>query len=261
MRKRRSKIWLMEDSLFKELFNKANTIKELVESCGLADAGGNRNTIRYRVEGLGLDINILKNKSKEYLKNSSKFFNQEGKYRISDIFIKGSSVGRKTVKSYIKKYNIIEQNKCSVCGIGRIWNGIRLVLVLDHINGVRDDNRPENLRYLCPNCNSQSETFAGRNNNRKLIINENRIEKRIKIKVANKKVCSDCGRIICKDALKCRKCATISARAKYKIRPSLEDLEKVIQFSNVKIGKMYGVSETAVRKWKKFYNIKQSFKI
>ncbi len=43
------------------------------------------------------------------------------------------------------------------------WRRQALVLVLDHINGVNDDYTPENLRLLCPNCNSQTPTFCGRN--------------------------------------------------------------------------------------------------
>jgi 5-methylcytosine-specific restriction endonuclease McrA len=44
-----------------------------------------------------------------------------------------------------------------------IWNEKELNLVLDHINGVSGDNRPENLRFLCPNCNSQQPTHGGGN--------------------------------------------------------------------------------------------------
>jgi 5-methylcytosine-specific restriction endonuclease McrA len=43
------------------------------------------------------------------------------------------------------------------------WHGRPLTLVLDHINGVNDDYRPDNLRLLCPNCHSQTPTFSGRN--------------------------------------------------------------------------------------------------
>ena len=39
----------------------------------------------------------------------------------------------------------------------------KLTLQLDHINGINNDNRKENLRFLCPNCHSQTDTFAGRN--------------------------------------------------------------------------------------------------
>ncbi|MFE5008552.1 HNH endonuclease signature motif containing protein [Streptomyces sp. NPDC056696] len=51
---------------------------------------------------------------------------------------------------------------CGKCGIGDTWRGKRLVLEIDHINGDRLDNRPENLRYLCPSCHSQTGTFSKR---------------------------------------------------------------------------------------------------
>ncbi|MFL6209130.1 MAG: HNH endonuclease [Pyrinomonadaceae bacterium] len=49
---------------------------------------------------------------------------------------------------------------CALCGIGAIWNGQTLMLTVDHINGHRYDNRSENLRFLCPNCHSQTPTFG-----------------------------------------------------------------------------------------------------
>jgi hypothetical protein len=52
---------------------------------------------------------------------------------------------------------------CSECGQLPEWNSKPLVLQVDHINGDPTDNRPENLRFLCPNCHTQTETFAGRN--------------------------------------------------------------------------------------------------
>ncbi|MGW5861906.1 HNH endonuclease signature motif containing protein [Streptomyces sp. NPDC055239] len=51
---------------------------------------------------------------------------------------------------------------CGACGLGEIWQGKRLVLEIDHINGDRLDNRRENLRYLCPTCHSQTRTFSNR---------------------------------------------------------------------------------------------------
>lgn len=54
------------------------------------------------------------------------------------------------------------RNECSHCGL-QDWQGARLVMHLDHINGIRNDNRLENLRMLCPNCHSQTETYSGKN--------------------------------------------------------------------------------------------------
>lgn len=51
---------------------------------------------------------------------------------------------------------------CDACGVGDTWQGKRLVLEIDHVNGDRLDNRRENLRYLCPSCHSQTGTFSNR---------------------------------------------------------------------------------------------------
>lgn len=54
------------------------------------------------------------------------------------------------------------QNRCTICGI-EDWRGKPLSMHIDHINGVKNDHRMENLRMLCPNCHSQTETYGGRN--------------------------------------------------------------------------------------------------
>ena len=56
----------------------------------------------------------------------------------------------------------ILQNRCDICGISE-WLGRPLSIQIDHVNGIRNDNRLTNLRMLCPNCHSQTETFASRN--------------------------------------------------------------------------------------------------
>jgi HNH endonuclease len=55
------------------------------------------------------------------------------------------------------------QDRCEICGLGPTWQGKALVLEIDHVNGRHHDYRAENLRFLCPNCHSQTVNFAGRN--------------------------------------------------------------------------------------------------
>lgn len=55
------------------------------------------------------------------------------------------------------------KEQCNYCSIGSIWNNKTLTLQIDHINGDSLDNRKENLRFLCPNCHSQTENFGIKN--------------------------------------------------------------------------------------------------
>ena len=61
-------------------------------------------------------------------------------------------------------------HKCVECGLKDSWQNKPINLELDHINGIRSDNRLENLRFLCPNCHSQTKNFKGRGMDRKKLI-------------------------------------------------------------------------------------------
>lgn len=72
------------------------------------------------------------------------------------------SVSRHTIKERIVKDNLIPY-ECAECHTDQ-WRGKKLTLHLDHINGINNDNRLDNLRFLCPNCHSQTDTYCGKNN-------------------------------------------------------------------------------------------------
>jgi 5-methylcytosine-specific restriction endonuclease McrA len=65
---------------------------------------------------------------------------------------------------YVRDY-LYEQQRgcCAICGTGDKWNGVTLALIIDHVNGDASDNRRENLRLICPNCDSQLPTYKARN--------------------------------------------------------------------------------------------------
>jgi hypothetical protein len=71
------------------------------------------------------------------------------------------SRSRRTVKNHLLRAGIL-RNRCDWCGL-TAWRGRPIAIQIDHVNGVRDDHRLENLRMLCPNCHSQTDTFAARN--------------------------------------------------------------------------------------------------
>lgn len=79
---------------------------------------------------------------------------------------------RTHVKLRLLRAGLLE-NKCEKCGL-ESWLGGPLSMHIDHINGVRDDHRLENLRMLCPNCHSQTETYSGRNRKRRKRLQETR---------------------------------------------------------------------------------------
>jgi len=74
-----------------------------------------------------------------------------------------ASIGAKAVH-YVRQHILDEQDGCcATCGIVDEWNGLPLVLVLDHIDGDASNNSRANLRMVCPSCDSQLPTFKSRN--------------------------------------------------------------------------------------------------
>lgn len=71
-----------------------------------------------------------------------------------------------TSMGWIKYHLLKEQNnKCAICGMENSWNNKPLVFILDHINGRANDNTRNNLRLICPNCDSQLDTYKSKNKN------------------------------------------------------------------------------------------------
>ena len=78
---------------------------------------------------------------------------------------KASLAGSKN--HYVRRFILAEQDHaCAVCGCGQEWQGLPLAFVMDHIDGDAENNHRENLRLVCPNCDSQLPTYKSRNRGR-----------------------------------------------------------------------------------------------
>lgn len=148
---------------------------------------------------------------------------------LESLLVQDSEYPRGALKARLLGAGILEE-RCAKCRMGPEWQGERLVLQLDHTNGVRNDHSRGNLRLLCPNCHSQTPTFAGRS-------------------LRKERTCLDCAVPIKARGIRCRSCAA-KALGRHKIVwPPKEDLRKWIAESSVlAVARRLGVSDNGIRK-------------
>jgi hypothetical protein len=176
---------------------------------------------------------------------------------LTEILVENSSYSRAHLKQRLFAEGIKER-KCELCDQGEIWRGRRLGLILDHINGVPDDNRLENLRIVCPNCAATLETHCAR---------KNRL-------APMPRSCRRCDEVFFPNRREQRYCSSAcgsrwdrtgrhdqsapKGTPKLGLRrverpPYLLLLHEIEQNGYLATGRKYGVSDNAIRKWVRFY--------
>lgn len=148
-------IWNNE-TLLREKASEADSIKNLLELLGIPFGGGSQSKLTRLLDELGIQkpdskLTRARKTSKKNTFPDEKVFTENSTY-----------TNRNGLRQRILSRKVLEY-RCSKCGLGPTWEGIVLTLQLDHTNGISNDNRLENLRFLCPNCHSQTDTYAGRN--------------------------------------------------------------------------------------------------
>jgi 5-methylcytosine-specific restriction endonuclease McrA len=128
---------------------------EVLKKIGYHVTGGEPwRMLKQRIKQDNIDVTHFKGKS--HGTSDTKIYDIEEILVENSIYTNRNFLKKRLIKEGYKEY------KCEICGINS-WMGKELSLQLDHINGINNDNRIENLRLLCPNCHSQTETFSGRN--------------------------------------------------------------------------------------------------
>lgn len=122
---------------------------------GLKQSGGNHSHIKRMMTQLDVNTNHF----------TGKGWNKGGadpkRLTSSQVLVYDRNKGRRENVERLRRalLELGQLHRCG-CGLSHEWNGKQLVLQIDHINGDWLDNRAENLRFLCPNCHSQTETFS-----------------------------------------------------------------------------------------------------
>ena len=140
---------------------KAYSCAELCRFFNLSSTGGTVSRLNQRIKILNLDTSHWT--GQRWNKGKSSLDDKRIRLKSTEnIFSEESNASASYVRKLILTKNLIEY-KCKICNLVDIWNGKKLNLQLDHINGIRNDHRLQNLRWLCANCHSQTETFCARN--------------------------------------------------------------------------------------------------
>lgn len=220
-----SKIWFIETDLLKDIVKNSFNMHMIIKSLGLIGRHDIYKNLQKRLDLDKIDYSHLSSKTRSsyQLRN------------IDSVLVKNSCYSRHALKNRLFKLGLLK-NQCIICGQLPKWNEKPLVLHIDHINGISNDNRIENLRILCPHCHSQTDTFGGRN------IKNLYLTKSVISKSIIKKKC-----IGNHDPRPLRRKVP---------RPSKIQLEILInQKSFRQLGKDFGVSDNAIRKWCMYYKI------
>lgn len=154
-RRKRSKLW--DEALLKEAISVSSSLTEVLLCFGYTRpiSSGNFQTLKAAARYYSLPLPEVSGRDQTRAAINRTRLSDEAFFAFG-VKRNGASVK----KRLIADHGVIEI--CSLCGLGPEWRGMPLVLQVDHIDGDHLNNLVENLRFICPNCHSQTDTFCGK---------------------------------------------------------------------------------------------------
>lgn len=153
--------------LLEPLFKNSSSLSEVLKKLNLVPKGGNFDNIKKQALKFNIDFSHFKGKSwaEGLTKNTNtsllKASKTNTKHTPETSLIFGIYLQSTTLRRLLNE--IGKEIICSECGITDTWNNKKITLQIDHIDGNNLNNQIDNLRYLCPNCHSQTETYGRKN--------------------------------------------------------------------------------------------------
>lgn len=213
----------MDKKQLQEAILSSVNISEALRKLGLqARTGGNFKTFHKYVQLYDIDISHFTGAPRHKRSHVSD---------LKDLLVKDSGYNCVRLKKRLIEEGLL-QYCCSICGISS-WQDAPIVLQLDHINGTNNDNRIENLRLLCPNCHSQTDSYGGKNRKYQRVQNK----------------CIDCSVDIGYSSTRCHSCAGKHCNPTKIDWPTNKELKnKLKNKSYLSLARELGVSDNAIRK-------------
>lgn len=212
----------MEKEILEKIVKESDTIHSVLVKMGKNTSAASYKSFHRKVKKYEIDITHFLSRKEITAKQF-----KEGKLKkipTNEMFTENSLVARNQIKNRIISENLIKY-ECCMCGNDGNWNGNKISLILDHKNGVNNDNRLDNLRFVCPNCNATLDTHC--KGSKGLISKSPKVKKLTRI-----------------DRPSLRKVE----------RPDMDTLlNDINEMGYSATGRKYGVSDNAVRKWIKRY--------
>jgi len=236
----------------------AKNLAHVMKNLKRADSSAGRNVVKRFINEYEINIAHFETTAERCERLLGDYINNNHRKSLSEILtINSNYTSSSNLKEKLYREGIKER-KCEKCGQDELWRGDRISLILDHKNGIHNDNRLENLQILCPNCNAALLTHCrGAKGLLKKTIKEKPTRGMLKID-SYKKRKKYLNEIEFDESVELNEgdldCINRSHKYRRIERPPHEQLiNEINELGFVGTGKKYGVSDNAIRNWIKFH--------